>query len=99
MDNIYYQYGCPGIALDSRNLTNYYPSRSFEQFIRSTNNLKSVYDYKHFLQKNSETIMSRETEYLIKTNTCGVNGMCKPRDIANNGTSDNVLIPMHNKTK
>jgi hypothetical protein len=80
MDNRYYKYGCPGINIDSRNLTNYYSNRSFEQFIRSTNNIDSAQDYKNFLQMNAGTIMERENAYIVKNNTCNVNGRCNPRD-------------------
>jgi hypothetical protein len=83
MDNRYYKYGCPGINIDSRNLTNYYSFRSFEQFIRTTNNLNSAQDYKNFLQMNGETIMNRENAYIVKNNTCGVGGRCNPRDFKN----------------
>ena len=44
--------------------------------IRKVNNIESSADYRMFLQKNGETIMTRETEYLVKNNTCGVNGQC-----------------------
>ena len=78
MDNRYFSYGCPAIWSDSRNLTNYYPHRTFNQFIRNTNNIQSAQEYRHFLQNNAETIMKNEMTHSINNNTCKVNGDCKP---------------------
>ena len=78
MDNRYFNYGCPAINSDARNLTNYYPHRTFNQFIRKTNNLESAQDYRHFLQNNGSTIMQNEMNYFLDNNTCSVNGECKP---------------------
>ena len=77
MDNRYYSQGCPALY-DYRFLTNYQPNRSFEQFIRNVNNIDSVHDYKTFLEKNGNTIMSRELAYFENTNTCKVHGVCVP---------------------
>lgn len=70
MDNRYFQNSCPPLMQDARFITNYVESRIFEQNIRLTNNLKTAYDYKNFLQNNAEEIMMREKEYMIKNNTC-----------------------------
>jgi len=70
MDNRYFQNSCPALMQDARFITNYVESRIFEQNIRLTNNLKTAYDYKNFLQNNAEEIMRREKEYMIKNNTC-----------------------------
>jgi hypothetical protein len=78
MDNRYFNYGCPALMQDARFITNYHPHRSFEQHIRSVNNLGSAQDYKLFLQKNGDTIMNKERAYLAKINTCEVGGKCVP---------------------
>ena len=76
MDNRYYNYKCPPLMQDARFITNYTPSRIFEQKIRGVNNIESAQDYKIFLQTNGETIMNRERAYIEATNTCSVNGEC-----------------------
>ena len=76
MDNRYYNYKCPPLMQDARFITNYTPSRIFEQQIRGVNNIDSAQDYKIFLQTNGETIMTRERAYLEATNTCSVDGKC-----------------------
>ena len=86
MDNRYYNYGCPAIWSNSRDFTNYYDSRIFEQYIRKINNIDSAQEYRHFLQNNAETIMNSETDYFIRNNTCDVNGQCVPLQ------KENVLL-------
>ena len=95
MDNRYSKYGCPGIFIDSRNLTNYYPHRTFEQFIRGTNSIGSAHDYKTFLQQNGNTIMERESDYIIKNNTCAVNGMCTMNDVPVKKIDNTFSSPMY----
>ena len=80
MDNRYFKQGCPAIWSKSRDLTNYYEQRIFDQYIRNTNNIQSAQEYKHFLQNNAEVIINREMDYLINKNTCNVNGQCVPID-------------------
>jgi len=80
MDNRYYNYGCPAIWSNSRDLTNYYGQRVFDQYIKNTNNIQSAQEYRHFLQDNAETIINRETTFLVSRNTCNVNGACVPID-------------------
>lgn len=95
MDNRYSKYGCPGIQIDSRNLTNYYPRRAFEQFIKGTNNIESAHDYKTFLQQNADTIMERETNYIIQNNTCAVNGACNMANVPTKMNNDTFHLPIH----
>jgi hypothetical protein len=76
MDNRYYKYGCPALMQDQRFLTNYTRGRVFDQMIRKINSINSSQDYKLFLQQNSETILNKEYNALIKYNTCCVNGKC-----------------------
>jgi hypothetical protein len=97
MDNRYFKYGCPGVNIDSRNLTNYYDSRSFEQFIRTTNNIGSAQDYKSFLQRNANTIMERENSYLVNNNTCMVDGRCNTNNVP--VARDNKQLRMPSFTK
>jgi hypothetical protein len=76
MDNRYFSYGCPAIKSDARGLTNYYPTRTFNQFIRTVNKLGSAQDYKNFLQNNGQFIMHNEMKYIVSNNTCNVDGHC-----------------------
>lgn len=76
MDNRYFNHGCPAIMQDGRLVTNYTKMRVLDQYIRITNKLDNIHDYKNFLQTNAETIMNREREYINKQNTCKLNGQC-----------------------
>lgn len=76
MDNRYVMYGCPALMSDARFITNYLPNRTVEQYIRAINKVDSAQDYRLFLQKNGDTIMNREREFMTKQNTCSVNGNC-----------------------
>lgn len=75
-DNRYYNYGCPALMQDGRFITNYQESRVFEQTIRNINKIESAQEYRHFLQNNAETIISRERQFMESANTCPVNGKC-----------------------
>lgn len=86
MDNRYFNHGCPALMQDARFITNYTRGRVFDQFIRSTNNIESVHDYRTFLQSNADTIMTREREYAEKQNTCSLNGECA--ELGNKNTFD-----------
>lgn len=97
MDNRYFKYGCPGVNIDSRNLTNYYDNRSFEQFIRTTNNIGSAQDYKSFLQRNANTIMERENSYLVNNNTCMVDGRCNTSRVPVANDNKQLRMPSFNK--
>jgi hypothetical protein len=83
MDNRYYKYGCPPLMQDARFMTNYLPDRTVEQYIRLINNIDSAQEYRAFLQRNGDTIMNREREYVTAQNTCSIQGQCAP--ISNNG--------------
>ena len=76
MDNRYFSQGCPPLMHDGTFITNFTPKRTHEQMIRKLNNIDSSADYRSFLQQNGETIMAREHEWLVKNNTCDVNGQC-----------------------
>lgn len=87
MDNRYYKYGCPPLMQDARFMTNYLPDRTVEQYIRLINNIDSAQEYRAFLQRNGDTIMNREREYVTSQNTCSVQGTCAPiRDNASYAT-------------
>ena len=76
MDNRYYKYGCPPLMSDCRFLTSWVDSDVLNQYIRHVNKLESANDFRIFLQKNGDAIINRERAYLIKKNTCNVNGKC-----------------------
>lgn len=78
MDNRYFIHGCPALMQDARFITNYTDSRVFDQFIRNVNKISSAQEYKKFLQENTEELINREREYLMKTNHCNVDGKCLP---------------------
>jgi hypothetical protein len=76
MDNRHFTYGCPGLMQDARFITNYYQNRTFEQNIRNVNKIENSHDYRAFLQTNAESIMNNEHDFLVKSNTCAVDGKC-----------------------
>ena len=78
MDNRYFNYGCPALMQDARFITNYQQNRTFEQNIRNVNKIQTSHEYREFLQKNAETIMSNEQAFMVKANTCSLDGKCSP---------------------
>jgi len=78
MDNRYFKNGCPPLMQDAKFITNYTRSRIVDQFVRNVNKIESAQDYKHFLQKNGDTIMNRERAHIENMNTCKVQGKCVP---------------------
>ena len=78
MDNRYFNHGCPALMQDGRFITNYIRGNVFDQFIRNVNDVKTSAEYRQFLQKEGDNILNRERAYLVKNNTCSVNGKCLP---------------------
>ena len=78
MDNRYYSYSCPPLMNDGRFISNYVRSSLFDQYIKSSNNLDSSYDFKNFLQKNGSTILNNIKSYYRKENSCSIGGKCLP---------------------
>lgn len=76
MDNRYWSNGCPALMQDGRFLTNYVRTSIIDQVVRDVNNIKSSSEYRLFLQNNSESIITKERENLLKNNTCNVDGRC-----------------------
>ena len=78
MDNRYYKYNCPPIMNDGRFISSYVRSRVFDQYIRSSNNVDSAQNYKHFLQDNADQIINNTKAYLRENNICKIEGKCLP---------------------
>lgn len=76
MDNRYWSNGCPALMQDGRFITNYVRTNIIDQVLRDVNNIKSSSEYRLFLQNNSESIITKERENLLKNNTCNVDGKC-----------------------
>ena len=76
MDNRYGKYGCPALMSDGRFVTNYMDSDVFNQFIRKVNKIPSSHEYRQFLQKNGDKLISRERNFLLKKYTCPSQGRC-----------------------
>jgi hypothetical protein len=76
MDNRYWENGCPALMQDGRFLTNYIRGAVFDQFIRSVNEIKTATEYRQYLQSHGDNIMNKERAYLMKNNSCTVNGKC-----------------------
>ena len=91
MDNRYWGNGCPALMQDGRFLTNYVRGAVFDQFVRNVNEIKSSTEYRQFLQAEGDKILNRERAYLIKNNTCEVNGKC----VTLSGKAHHNVIPCH----
>ncbi len=91
MDNRYWGNGCPALMQDGRFLTNYVRGAVFDQFVRNVNEIKSSTEYRQFLQAEGDKILNRERAYLIKNNTCEVNGKC----VTLSGKGHHNVIPCH----
>ena len=70
MDNKHYQNNCPPLMQDGRFLTTYIRSRVLDQFLRNINNIYSNDDYRTFLQKNGDVLISNEISKLSNENIC-----------------------------
>ena len=78
MDNRYWSHGCPALMQDGRFITNYVRSNVFDQFVRNVNEIQSSHEYRLFLQQNGDSILNKERAYLVKNNSCNINGKCAP---------------------
>jgi len=78
MDNRYYNYGCPPLMNDGRFLSNYVRASVFDQFIRTSNNIETGHDFRHYLQNNGAEIMNNLKAHFRETSTCSVEGKCLP---------------------
>jgi hypothetical protein len=77
-DNRYFQYGCPPLMNDGRFITNYGRSSTFDQYIRTLNNINSTHEYRHFIQNNGHNIINNMKAFHRENNTCSVEGKCLP---------------------
>ena len=89
MDNRFWSYGC---TMDGRFLTNYTKYNVVDQFIKESNNINSAQEYRSFLQTHGDEFLNRERAYLIKNNTCSVNGKCPPLS----GKGNKNALPCNN---
>ena len=80
LDNRYWPYGCPALMQDGRFITSYVPQRLINLSIKEMNNIGSAQDYRHFLQKNGDSILNKQRAILQKVYTCGVSGKCVSLD-------------------
>ena len=76
MDNRYFNHGCPALMQDGRFITNYIRGNVFDQFIRNVNEIKTGAEYRAYLQTQGDNIMNKERAYLMKNNSCSINGKC-----------------------
>jgi hypothetical protein len=76
MDNRYWSNGCPALMQDGRFITNYVRTSIIDQVVREVNGIKSSNEYRLFLQNNTENIINKERDNLLKNNTCNVDGKC-----------------------
>ena len=76
MDNRYYKYGCPPLMSDARFITSWVDSDVVNQYIRHVNKITSSNDFRMFLQQNGDQIINKERAYVVKKNTCNIDGKC-----------------------
>lgn len=61
---------CPAKMSDARLFTNYMSTSQITAHIKETNNIKDEHEYRLFLQKNGNTIMANERDFLRKNKMC-----------------------------
>ena len=88
MDNRYWSNGCPALMQDGRFITNHVRSAVYDQFVKNVNDIQSAHDYRLYLQQHGDEILNKERSFMIKNNTCDVNGKCLPLSGKN---SQNVI--------
>ena len=76
MDNRYWSNGCPALMQDGRFITNHVRTTVFDQFIKNVNEIESAHDYRKFLQQHGDSILNKERNYMVKNNSCNMNGKC-----------------------
>ena len=84
MDNRYYNYGCPALMNDARFISNYVRSSTFDQFIRTSNNINTSNQYRHFLQDNAAEMINNIKAHQRNNFSCNVTGKCLPINKPNN---------------
>jgi len=88
MDNRYQNYNCPLLMSDGRFISSYIRSSTYDQYIRNINNIDSAHEYKHYLQNNTDDILNKIRESLMKNNVCHVDGRCLPMNNNKINSSD-----------
>jgi hypothetical protein len=63
---------------DGRFISNYIRSSTFDQYIRTVNNINTAAEFRNYLQNNGDDIINNLKSYIRENNTCGVNGKCLP---------------------
>ena len=76
MNTSFAEFNCPALMSDGRFITNYFPNQVFNQTIKNLNKIKTSHEYRMFLQKNGQSMMKKETENLVKKNSCNVGNKC-----------------------
>ena len=61
---------CPAKMSDGRLFTNYLSTSKIVSHIKKVNNLNDEHEYRLFLQKNAESVLKNEKEFLRKNKTC-----------------------------
>ena len=78
MDNKYWNLGCPALMSDGRFITNHVSCKNINQQIKDLNKITNAYEYKDYLQKNTETIIQKRNKYYEDNFSCNLNGKCVP---------------------
>lgn len=85
MDNKYWLNNCPAKMSDGRFITDYTNAKVMNQEIKRINGIKSVHEYRHFLQKNRDKIAKNQEQYLQD------NFSCKKNETVNAQTTNTPL--------
>ena len=70
MDNKYWIHNCPAKMSDGRFITDYTNAKVRNQEIKKINNIKSTHEFRHFLQKNRNTISKNQEKYYNEKYAC-----------------------------
>ena len=67
-DNKYF--GCPPRMSDGRHFTDYRPNCKVNSVIKEDNSIKSSFQYRNFLQQNTETLLNINRKHACMKNCC-----------------------------
>lgn len=71
-----YNNTCPAYMNDGRFITKHVKELNLDQYIRNLNNLEDIYEYKNFLQINTNKILENEIKYYENMYKCDVCNSC-----------------------
>ncbi len=75
-NNVYYKNGCPAIMSDGRFITYYNSTNELTEAMRKLNGIQNTNEFRTFMQKYGDKIMTAERNHMVKENTCSPQTAC-----------------------